>query len=827
MPSRARATSATSTRAAVRRIVSPLPLIGVAPSWPAGLPAAAPVQSTTSSPSRPAARKGRTAPAKAMRRTRASRAGLVGGPGTVGVQIGGGVLIGGGRGVGLRFGELWGRSKTEAAGLARETLSTKLSLQDRVKASRDLVHWASAGGTREQRQVLVQVFKDADIQPLFIHHLSELPADQADQLMADFFEAGGDEAAVAEWLVLAGGSVKQLPNVTIVPSQPVVTRRAASRQTAVKTLGKPAPLRGWLSDAWNSVVDWVSDAINTVVNAVVKAGKSLASVIGKLVSMTLDQLTQAAKALRQAGRAVGELLGAAATQGIGFLQKMTQAAIRAAYAVAGVVSWLATQAAAVAKAVVQTLMTLGQGVLSLVKTAVNLGATVMQGLLRALMAAGQGLVQIMASVAGQLMGVIQPLIAALRAIGQSVRAIIVEALKLAAATARLVLSALLALGHTVATVLAEAAGLVADSLKTVLQLLMQLGFALSQLVAALAALTAAAAKAVVSALLALGQTLAALVLAAVQAGVQLARIVIGALLALGRKMAEVLVAVAGRAVSALRTTVEALLALGQALGAMVKDIVTEVAEGFRRGFFEGLIALGKAPLELLRAATLGGAAVALLACTVLLELLGGHRPLTAAERAEATRIFGTAIDLDRVKIAIASLPADLIAYLNDDRPFTSMYIINFGSGATVETGTLIHELTHVWQGVQQGPLYMSRALEAQISAGVSALFHTGEYNDEAAYVVTDAMLQAAGGDFSRFNPEQQAWIVEQYWRQAFGGLVSSSLPPVAGLEVYAKQVFKAPSQRPAARRAKPSARVAAKGARPGNAQKTARRRAAA
>lgn len=817
-----------STRAPVsspaprRRLVSPLPRVGPSSAWPVNLPATGHV---TASSGRGAAATGKRTVSKTQptgRRARAGRTDIVGG-GTIGLDpggAGGGVSIGGGRGVGLRFGELWGRSKTQATGLVRETLSSSLSLQDRVKGTRELVHWASAAGSSEQRRLMVQVFKEADVQPLFIHHLSELPADQAEQLMLDFFEGGGDEAAIAEWLVMAGGAGLVPPPIT------VIARRAAVRKTATQVRGKPVPQRGWLSDAWNSVVDWVSDAINTVVNAVVKAGKSLASVIGKLVSMTLDQLTQAARALRQAGRAVGELLGAAATQGIAFLQKMTSAAIKAAYAVAGVIGWLATQAAAAAKAVVQTLMTLGQNVLSLVKTAVTLGAAVMQGLLRALIAAGQGLAQIMAAVSGQLIGVIQPLVTALRAIGQTVRAIVIEAIKLAAATARLVLSALLALGTTLAGLLAEVAGLVAQSLKTVLQLLMQLGKGLAQLVAALASLTAAAVRAVVSALLALGQTLAALVLAAVQAGVQLARVVISALLALGRRVAEVLVAVAGRAVSALRTTLEALLALGQALGSLVKDIVTDVAEGFRRGFFEGLIALGKAPLELMRAAALGGVAVALLACTVLLELLGGHRPLTAQERAEATRIFGAAIDLDRVKIAIASLPADLIAYLNDDRPFTSMYIINFGSGATVETGTLIHELTHVWQGVQQGPLYMSRALEAQITAGLSALFHTGEYNDEAAYVVTDAMLTAAGGDFSRFNPEQQAWIVEQYWRLAFGGAGASGLPSVAGLEVYAKQVFKAPSQRPAARRAKPAARAATPRRRPGPVLKSVRRSAA-
>jgi hypothetical protein len=276
----------------------------------------------------------------------------------------------------------------------------------------------------------------------------------------------------------------------------------------------------------------------------------------------------------------------------------------------------------------------------------------------------------------------------------------------------------------------------------------------------------------------------------VQLGLQVCRRVFATLIALGRRVTDILVALAGRTVSALRTALEGLLAMGIALVSIVKDVLIGVAEGFRRGFFEGLMALGKAPLELLRAAALSGAAIALLACTVLLEIFGGHRGLTSAERAEAARIFGGSIDLGRVKISVASLPADIINYLNGERPFTAMYIINFGSGAVVDIGTLIHELTHVWQGVQEGPLYMTRALEAQLKAGLGELFHSGEYEDSAAYRVTDEMLTSAGGDFTRFNPEQQASIVEDYWQLKFNGATSSGRPPVDLLEPYARQVFK-------------------------------------
>jgi hypothetical protein len=685
-----------------------------------------------------------------------------------------------GVGAGAQFGRLFAVSRVNALKLARQVVTNEAPPQERIGGTRDLVHWASATGNSEQRRTITQVFKEAKSQTLLVHHISELPMDQAESMMKDYFAGGGDAASVAEWLMLAGRGGSEPPPDAVVVRKSVTARRARTARG----------VRGF-GDWFDNVVDWLGDKIGNIVNAIVKAGRSLASVIGEALSWTLDQLTDLAKALKRAGRAVAEVLSAAVTKGTAFMQKMIDAALRAGYALLDAVAWVAAQVVTIAKAAVQKLQLLGHSVLTLIRAVFNRGLALVRGLLQALMALGLGVLQILSAVAGQLLDVVQPVIAALRALSHTVRAILLEAVKLAGAAARLVIQALLALGTTLGALLAEVAGLVAATLRTVLSLLLQLGYGVLQLLAAVANAVDAVLRAVVSGLLELGQALAGLVLAAVQLGLQACHRVFAALLAIGRRATEILVALVGRTVSALRTGLEALLAMGIALAAIVADVLLNVAEGFRRGFFEGLIALGKAPVELLRAAALGGTALALLGCTVLLEIFGGHRGLTRVERAEAARIFGVAIDLDRVKIAVASLPADIINHLNDDRPFTSMYIINFGSGAQVDMGTLIHELTHVWQGVQEGPLYMTRALEAQLTAGVSALFHSGEYNDSAAYRVTDDMLISANGDFSRFNPEQQASIVEFYWQIKFNGAPSSGGPAIELLEPYALQVFMA------------------------------------
>jgi len=141
-------------------------------------------------------------------------------------------------------------------------------------------------------------------------------------------------------------------------------------------------------------------------------------------------------------------------------------------------------------------------------------------------------------------------------------------------------------------------------------------------------------------------------------------------------------------------------------------------------------------------------------------------------------------------------------------------LLNFGPGATVNMQTIIHELAHVWQGVQDGPLYMTRALSAQIGAGLESLFHEGHYDDAASHLVTNQMLVDAAGDFKKFNPEQQATIIEAFWKARFAdepvapgpypkvALVGNRNPPLELLLPYARVVNPALRSGPTVRRAR-------------------------
>jgi hypothetical protein len=164
---------------------------------------------------------------------------------------------------------------------------------------------------------------------------------------------------------------------------------------------------------------------------------------------------------------------------------------------------------------------------------------------------------------------------------------------------------------------------------------------------------------------------------------------------------------------------------------------------------------------------------------------GAYRALTSIERTEASGVFGASIDLDKVKLAVKSLPVDLVETLNGGRTFTTMYLINFASWDKISLDTLIHELTHVWQGLQEGPVYMVEALEAQL-IGAGYNYGYDETADGKQFGNGgEGELAAAGGNLAAFNPEQQAQVIMHYHAR------KTAAPPfdVTAWQPYANAVF--------------------------------------
>ena len=124
------------------------------------------------------------------------------------------------------------------------------------------------------------------------------------------------------------------------------------------------------------------------------------------------------------------------------------------------------------------------------------------------------------------------------------------------------------------------------------------------------------------------------------------------------------------------------------------------------------------------------------------------RPLSMAERLEAKKVFGEALDYLRIRLDEFAVIGPSWANL----AYVSGFHVNYWRSIT--PAILLHELTHVWQYQQVGLVYIPRALWAQ---------HSPEGYDYGGPERIWERIQS-GGLLNDFNYEQQAEIVADYYR---------------------------------------------------------------
>jgi hypothetical protein len=124
----------------------------------------------------------------------------------------------------------------------------------------------------------------------------------------------------------------------------------------------------------------------------------------------------------------------------------------------------------------------------------------------------------------------------------------------------------------------------------------------------------------------------------------------------------------------------------------------------------------------------------------------GGRSLGRNERRDAEFVFGSSIDLDRVRIVEAVVA---------NAPTTLGNFIRIPLNGSINRQTLIHELAHIWQYQTQGTQYISDSICHQVGGAVA----TGSRN--AAYVVTPDDLQSRS--IRDLPAEKQAVVVETYF----------------------------------------------------------------
>lgn len=145
--------------------------------------------------------------------------------------------------------------------------------------------------------------------------------------------------------------------------------------------------------------------------------------------------------------------------------------------------------------------------------------------------------------------------------------------------------------------------------------------------------------------------------------------------------------------------------------------------------------------------------------TVADFIKAGTRSLSDREKAVARSVFGDSINLNLVRIDEASLSVLVVKKLKGAdvyRPFTTFHTIN--TWGSIDDATLVHELTHVWQYENDGAVYIPNALAGQGSD------ESYDYGRAAGLMNQINQYGDVGNAFKNFNPEQQAQIIEDYYR---------------------------------------------------------------
>ena len=169
-------------------------------------------------------------------------------------------------------------------------------------------------------------------------------------------------------------------------------------------------------------------------------------------------------------------------------------------------------------------------------------------------------------------------------------------------------------------------------------------------------------------------------------------------------------------------------------------------------------------------------------------------------------MFGDSVDFDHVFIATDS-PTNRIFFgiqdfftgNPDSRAFTTGNLINFDAAdGPIERHTMVHEMTHVWQNQNVGPIYLAHAIATHITMGDDGSYNYGYFNNAMSGSIDlpngrydgstvqnqfDGSTIGEGGrtvmentpadHFMDFQPEQQGQIMMHY----FARRVLLSRPP--------------------------------------------------
>lgn len=185
------------------------------------------------------------------------------------------------------------------------------------------------------------------------------------------------------------------------------------------------------------------------------------------------------------------------------------------------------------------------------------------------------------------------------------------------------------------------------------------------------------------------------------------------------------------------------------------------------------------------------------------------RKLEPAERALAYSVFGNSVRYDAVSISDTALEGQVIT-THFDGAFTIRWSTGFRNimGDEGRKATFIHEMTHVWQGCNNGVwsgTYQAKSVAAQVREGVRDIVKTQDYGGAIKnwdrHRSTAYRLDASqfGRPWMSFNVEQQGnivetWYIDEALRRRRGndgpGVFGASMSPYDARFPYIRDVIR-------------------------------------
>ncbi|MBK6563640.1 MAG: hypothetical protein IPN49_04135 [Saprospiraceae bacterium] len=141
---------------------------------------------------------------------------------------------------------------------------------------------------------------------------------------------------------------------------------------------------------------------------------------------------------------------------------------------------------------------------------------------------------------------------------------------------------------------------------------------------------------------------------------------------------------------------------------------------------------------------------------IFIVFKSGVRGLNPEEIEEAKAVFGNVLNYPLILIDDKSR----LGIGNSAVAYVTFFMINYRN--TISMPVFIHELVHIWQYQQYGSVYISKAIKAQKSKE--------GYDYGGAEHLYAAMMK--GKSIKSFNFEQQAEILEDYYRKIKGKNIS-------------------------------------------------------